>query len=159
MFFQYNYLLKKSLNSLFQKSPHQTSKVSKSYKIFVVYQISVQDEIKREPDYLDINEEEVTTSSIASSNNDCMDYLFWDKSASGESSLPGIDITDPKQLIDFTRFQYFFFLINIIIFAYLQLSLLILFKIHMLVTNKNIFKEQNLTYKRIFTELYLVLTK
>ena len=64
------------------------------------------DEIKREPDYLDINEEEVTTSSIASSNNDCIDYLFWDKSASGEASLPGIDISDPKQLIDFARFLF-----------------------------------------------------
>ena len=60
------------------------------------------DDIKKE--YIDINEEEVTTSSVeSSSNNDYIDYLVWNRTSPTEGSLPGLDLSDPRQLADFAR--------------------------------------------------------
>lgn len=61
------------------------------------------DDIKREQDYLDMNEEEVTTSSVASSANDCIDYLLWDKTPPSEGPLSGIELSDTKCFTDISR--------------------------------------------------------
>lgn len=59
------------------------------------------DDIKREPGLVG-TEEEVTTSSIASSgNNDIYDSVSWQKLSPG--SITGLDLSDPRQLAEFSR--------------------------------------------------------
>ena len=59
------------------------------------------DDIKKEPGLVG-TEEEVTTSSIASSgNNDIYDSVSWQKLSPG--SITGLDLSDPKQLAEFSR--------------------------------------------------------
>ena len=50
-----------------------------------------------------MNEEEVTTSSVASSANDCIDYLLWDKTPPSEGPLAGIELSDTKCFTDISR--------------------------------------------------------
>lgn len=49
----------------------------------------------------------MTTSSVASSANDCIDYLLWDKTPPSEGPLSGIELSDTKCFTDISRWENF----------------------------------------------------
>lgn len=70
-------------------------------QILITFVLYAADDIKKEPGLVG-TEEEVTTSSIASSgNNDIYDSISWQKLSPG--SITGLDLSDPRQLAEFSR--------------------------------------------------------
>lgn len=72
--------------------------------------LSVADDVKKEPGLVG-TEEEVTTSSIASSGNDIYDSVSWQKLSPG--SITGLDLSDPRQLAEFSRYSLWYLMLTL----------------------------------------------